>query len=129
LCKERTRVQLGAVPSSPRRYRFFVWFLATVASPARSAGPETRRAAAVTYGCGMIVITLFLTDVTSLAVRVLRPENMAAAPELATGTLHDLPVLVAKSERVPKGGSLIRDRLLHCTDRPVLVAVSCVRDH
>ena len=52
----------------------------------------TRRAGAVAYGCGLIFVTLFLADVTSLAVGALRPDNMAAAPELAAA-LRDFEFL------------------------------------
>ena len=86
LDRERTRIQVGcafAAASMP----FLVWFLATVASLTRTGAPGTRRAGAVAYGCGLIYIALFLADVTSLAVGALRPENMAAAPELAVALI------------------------------------------
>ena len=63
---------------------FFIWWLATIASLTRAGGPGTRRAGAVAYGCGIVAVTLFLADTTALAVGTLRPENMAASPELAT---------------------------------------------
>jgi len=62
---------------------FMVWFLATVASLSRAGGPGTRRAGSIAYGCGFIYVALFLVDNTALAVSALRPENLAAAPELA----------------------------------------------
>jgi hypothetical protein len=77
-----TRIQVGAAIHaawSP----LFVWFLATVASLAREAGPAARRAGSVAFGCGLAFLALFLTDVTALAVSALRPENMLAEPELA----------------------------------------------
>jgi hypothetical protein len=83
-----TRIQVGSAIHAAWT-PLFVWFLATVASLTRAGGPGTRRAGAVAYGCGLIFIALFLTDVTALAVGALRPENMAAAPELAVA-LHDI---------------------------------------
>lgn len=79
---KRTQIQVASAinaASAP----FLVWFLATVASLSRTGVPGARRAGAVAFGCGVIFIALFLADVTSLAVGALRPENMAAAPELA----------------------------------------------
>ncbi len=63
---------------------FFIWFFATVASLTRAGGPGTRRAGTVAYGCGVVAVGLFLADVTALSLGALRPENMAASPELAT---------------------------------------------
>jgi hypothetical protein len=79
----RTRIQVGValdVAATP----FLVWFLATVASSARAGGPAARRAGTIALGCGLVFVSLFLADVTSLAVGALRPENMAADPELAS---------------------------------------------
>ncbi len=59
-----------------------------MASLTRAGRPETRRAGAVAYGCGLTFLALFLADVASLAVGTLRPESMARAPELAAA-LHD----------------------------------------
>jgi hypothetical protein len=87
LDQERTRIQVGSAIHAAWT-PLFVWFLATVASLARAGGSGARRAGAVAYGCGLIFIALFLADVTALAVSALRPDNMAAAPELATA-LHD----------------------------------------
>jgi hypothetical protein len=87
LDEERTRIQVGSAIHAAWA-PFFVWFLATVASLTRAGGPGTRRAGAVAFGCGVTFIALFLADVTALAVGALRPENMAAAPELAAA-LHD----------------------------------------
>lgn len=92
LDEERTRIQVGCAffgAATP----FLVWFLGTVASLARAAGPGARRAGLVAYGCGLIFIALFLADVTTLAVGALRPESMAAAPELAAA-LRDFEFLV-----------------------------------
>jgi hypothetical protein len=79
----RTRIQIGSAIHAAWA-PLFVWFLATVASLTRTGGSGTRRAGAVAFGCGLVFLTLFLADVTSLAVSALRPENMAAAPELAS---------------------------------------------
>jgi uncharacterized membrane protein len=83
--ENRTRIQVHCALialSAP----FWVWFLATVASPAGRAG-------AVAFGCGLTFLTLFLVDVTTLAVGALRPENMTASPELAV-TLRDVEFLL-----------------------------------
>jgi hypothetical protein len=87
LGENRTRIQVGSAIHAAWA-PLFVWFLATVASLTRAGGPETRRAGAVAYGCGVTFLALFLADVSSLAVGALRPENMAAAPDLAAA-LHD----------------------------------------
>ena len=84
--EERTQLQIGSAffaASAP----FLIWFLATVASLARAGGPRSARAGAVAFGCGASALTLFLADVAALAVGALRPENMAAAPELAAALL------------------------------------------
>jgi hypothetical protein len=85
---ERTRIQVGSAIHAAWA-PLFVWFLATVASLARAGGPGTRRTGAIAFGCGVTFLALFLVDVTSIAVGALRPENMAAAPELAAA-LHDI---------------------------------------
>ena len=77
--EHRTRIQVGCAVLAALA-PFLVWFLATIASLTRSDPPGARRAAAVAYGCGLIFVTLFLADVTALAVGALRPENMLAAP-------------------------------------------------
>jgi len=87
LREKRTQIQVGSAIQASWA-PLFVWFLATVASLGRAAGPGARRAGAVAFGCGLAFIALFLADVTSLAVAALRPENMAAAPQLAAA-LHD----------------------------------------
>ena len=79
--RTRTHVSTGFIAAS---VPFFIWWLATIASLARAGGPGTRRAGLVAYGCGIVAVTLFLADVTALSVGTLRPENMAASPELAT---------------------------------------------
>jgi hypothetical protein len=78
----RTRIQLGCAILAAWT-PLFVCFLATVASLASRHGPGARRAAAVAFGCGLVFVALFLADVTALAVGALRPESMAAEPELA----------------------------------------------
>jgi hypothetical protein len=91
LDEERTEIQVGSAflaAAAP----FLVWFLATVTSLTRAGGPGSRRAGAVAYGCGLAFIALFLADVTALAVSALRPEDMAAAPELAVA-LRDFELL------------------------------------
>jgi hypothetical protein len=80
--ENRTRIQLGCAILAAWT-PLFVWFLVTVASLAGEAGPGARRAATVAFGCGLVFIALFLVDVTALAVSALRPDNMAADPELA----------------------------------------------
>ena len=42
-----------------------------------------RQAGLWLFGCGLAFITLFLADLTALAVSALRPGNAAAAPEVA----------------------------------------------
>jgi hypothetical protein len=53
-------------------------------------------AAGVAFGCGLVFTALFLVDVTALAVSALRPENMAADPELAVA-LRDFELLAMGS--------------------------------
>jgi hypothetical protein len=89
--ENRTRIQVACALNAAMA-PFLVWFLATVASLTRAGGPGTQRAGTVAYGCGLIFIALFLADVTALAVGALRPESMAAAPELAAA-LHDFEFL------------------------------------
>jgi hypothetical protein len=79
LAKNQTRVQLACVLfalAGP----FLVWFLAAVASLAREAGAA--RTGAVAFGCGLMFVTLFLADVTALAVAALRPDDPALAVAL-----------------------------------------------
>jgi hypothetical protein len=79
---KRTEIQVGCALialSAP----LWIWFLATVASLARSGGRGAELAGTVAFGCGLVFLALFLADVTTLAVGALRPENMAADPELA----------------------------------------------
>jgi Domain of unknown function (DUF4386) len=102
--QHRTRIQLGCALVAAWT-PLFVWFLVTVASLANDAGPGARRAAAVAFGCGLLFAALFLVDVTALAVSALRPENMAADPELALA-LHDFEWLAMGSASFATTGVL-----------------------
>jgi hypothetical protein len=102
--ENRTRIQLGCALVAAWT-PLFVWFLVTVASVAGDAGPGARRAAAVAFGCGLLFAALFLVDVTALAVSALRPENMAADPELAVA-LHDFEWLAMGSASFAMTGVL-----------------------
>jgi hypothetical protein len=115
LDEERTRIQVGSAVHALWA-PLFVWFLATVASLARAGGPGTRRAGAVAYGCGLVFLTLFLADVTSLAVGALRPGNMAEAPELATA-LHDFSWLAQGMAAFLGSGVLAAFAVLALRDR------------
>lgn len=93
--EERTRIQLSAAlfaAATP----FLIWFLATVG----------REAAPVAFGCGLVFVALFLVDVTTLAVGSLRPENMAANPELAIA-LRDLEWLLMGTAAFPAAAMLL----------------------
>ena len=99
------RIQLGAAIEALWA-PLFVWFLATVASVARATGPPgARRAGTIALACGSIFLGLFLVDVTALAVAALRPENMAAAPELAAA-LRDASWL-AQGMAAPLGSAVL----------------------
>jgi hypothetical protein len=102
--ENRTRIQLGCAILAAWT-PLFVWFLATVASLAGDAGSGARRAAAVAFGCGIVFTALFLVDVTALAVSALRPENMAADPELAVA-LRDFEWLAMGSASFVMAGVL-----------------------
>jgi hypothetical protein len=80
--ENRTRIQVSSALDAAAA-PFLIWFLATVASLARAGGPGARRAGAAAYGLGVTYIGLFLADVTAQAVAALRPDCMAAAPEVA----------------------------------------------
>ena len=93
--EDRTRIHAGVallVLAGP----FLVCFLATVASIARAAGDAARRAGLVAFGCGLAFLTLFLADVTTIAVGALRPDNMRDAPEVAVA-LQDYEFLLMGS--------------------------------
>lgn len=102
--ENRTRIQLGCAILAAWT-PLFVWFLATVASLAGEPGSGARRAAAVAFGCGLVFTALFLVDVTTLAVSALRPENMAADPELAVA-LRDFEWLAMGSASFVMAGVL-----------------------
>jgi hypothetical protein len=113
LARDRTQIQVGCALyalSMP----FLVWFLATVSTLAREAGASARFA----YGCGLIFVALFLADVTSLAVGALRPENMAAAPELAAA-LRDLEFLLMGMVAFTAAGVLAGFAVLAIRDKAV----------
>lgn len=117
LDQERTRIQVGSAflaAVAP----FFVWFLATVASLTRAGGPGAQRAGTVANGCGVIFIALFLADVTSLAVGALRPENMAAAPELAVA-LRDFEFLAMGMAAFAAAGVLAAFAVLALRDKAI----------
>jgi hypothetical protein len=102
--ENRTRIQPGCAILAAWT-PLFVWFLATVASLAGEAGSGARRAAVVAFGCGLLFTGLFLVDVTALAVSALRPENMAADPELAVA-LRDFEWLAMGSASFVMAGVL-----------------------
>jgi hypothetical protein len=117
LAKDRTRTQVGCAflaLGAP----FLVWFLATVASLTRTGGPGTRRAGSLAYGCGVIFVTLFLADVTTLAVAALRPENMTASPELATA-LRDFEFLAMGMAAFVVAGTLAAFAVLVLRDHAI----------
>jgi hypothetical protein len=90
--RDQEAIQLG-VAITAAMAPFFAWFLATVASLARAGGPGARRAGTFAFASGSVVVGLFLADLGSLAIGALRPESMAAAPELAA-TLRDVSWLL-----------------------------------
>lgn len=113
--EERTRIQAGSAIHAAWA-PLFVWFLATVASLTRAGTPRTRRAGMVAFGCGLTFLALFLVDVTALAVAALRPENMAAAPELAA-SLHDVSWLAMGMAAFLLSGLLTAFSVLAIRDR------------
>lgn len=117
LDEDRTRIQVGSAIHAAWT-PLFVWFLATVASLTRPGGAGTRRAGAVAYGCGLVFITLFLVDVTAVAVAALRPQNMAAAPEVATA-LHDFSWLAMGMASFMAVGVLAAFAVLALRDKAV----------
>jgi hypothetical protein len=114
---ERTRIQVGSAIHAAWA-PLFVWFLATVASLARAGGPGARRAGAVAFGCGLAFLALFLADVTSVAVAALRPENMAAEPELAVA-LHDFSWLAMGMAAFLVSGTLASFAVLALRDKAI----------
>lgn len=98
--EEQTRIQLACALYALMA-PLLIWFLATVLALARESGEGARRSAQV----GLAFITLFLADVTALAVSALRPENMAASPELASA-LRDFEWL-AMGMAAPMGAGML----------------------
>jgi hypothetical protein len=117
LDENRTRIQVGSAIHAAWA-PLFVWFLSTVASLTRAGGPGTRRAGTFAYGCGLAFLVLFLVDVTSLAVGALRPENMAAAPELAAA-LHDVSWLAMGMAAFLASGVLAAFAVLALRDKAI----------
>lgn len=117
LGEDSTRIQLGAAVHAAWA-PLFLWFLATVHSLAHEHGPAARRAAAVALACGAAFLVLFLVDVTALAVGALRPENMAADPELATA-LHDVSWLAMGMAAPLVSGMLVAFAVLSLRDGAV----------
>jgi hypothetical protein len=118
LAEERTRVQVSGVLFAAMA-PFFVWWLVTVGSLARGERrPAAGRAAAVAQGCGLIFLTMFLVDVTALEVAALRPENMAANPELAVA-LTDFELLLMGMASLAVVGMLVAFAILTLRDRAV----------
>jgi hypothetical protein len=83
---ERTRIQI-AVGLSAAAAPFFICFLATVGSLTAEGGRAVRQAGLWLFGCGLGFIVLFLADLTALAVSAMRPQTMAASPEVALALL------------------------------------------
>lgn len=117
LGEDSARIQLGAAVHAAWA-PLFLWFLATVHSLAHEQGPAARRAAAVAFACGTAFLVLFLVDVTALAVGALRPENMAADPELATA-LHDVSWLAMGMAAPLVSGMLVAFAVLSLRDAAV----------
>jgi hypothetical protein len=115
--EERTRIQVGSAIHAAWT-PLFVWFLATVASLTRAGGPGARRAGAFAFGCGLVFIALFLADVAALAVGALRPESMAAAPELAAA-LHDFSWLAMGMAAFLVSGTLVAFAVLALRDKAI----------
>jgi hypothetical protein len=117
LREHRTRIQVGSAIHAAWA-PLFVWFLATVASLTRAGGAATRRAGAVAFGCGLAFLALFLADVGALAVAALRPESMAAAPEVATA-LHDFSWLAMGMAAFLVSGVLAAFAVLALRDKAI----------
>jgi len=79
---ERTQIQIGAALGAAA-VPFFICFLAAVVSLTGGGSRAVRQTGLWLFGCGLSFITLFLADLTTLAVNALRPGNAAAAPEVA----------------------------------------------
>lgn len=83
---ERTQIQIGTALIAAG-VPFFICFLATVASLTGGGSRAVRQAGFWLFGCGLAFSTLFLADLTALAVSAMRPDNVAAAPEIAVALL------------------------------------------
>jgi hypothetical protein len=105
LADNRTRIQVG-VALDAASIPFLVWFLATVLSLVSGAGQGPRRSATTAFGCGLVFIALFGADVTALAVSAMRPENLAADPQLAVA-LHDFEWLAMGVAAFPASAMLV----------------------
>lgn len=88
---DRTRIQVACALFAAAS-ALLVWFVATVATLSRAAGARARQAGTAVYGFGLVFVAVFLVDVTALSVAALRPENLAAVPELAV-LLRDVELL------------------------------------
>jgi hypothetical protein len=115
LDESRTQIQVGAAIHALWA-PLFVWFLATIASLARAGPLRARRAGAVAFGCGLLLLALFLVDVTALAVGALRPASMTADPELAQA-LHDVSWLAMGMAAFLASGMLTAAAVLALRDR------------
>jgi hypothetical protein len=103
--EDRTRIHVSSaflVASVP----YFLWFLATVTSLTRAGSAGARRTASWAFSCGIVTVTVFLTDVAAVTVAALRPENMAASPELAQA-LHDYSWLAAAASSLTFAGVFV----------------------
>ena len=95
VAEHETEIRVGvaafvlAVPS-------LLWFLATPLASLRDGSAQARRLALVAFACGLGFLTLFLADVTTMAVAALRPEALAAHPDRAV-LLRDLELLLMGS--------------------------------
>lgn len=113
--ERQTRIQVACALNAVSGL-MLVWFLATVAS--LTAAPGARRASVAAFGCGLVFVALFLVDNTALAVGALRPENMAADPELASA-LHDLEWLTQGMAAPLGAGMLAAYALLALREREI----------
>lgn len=86
--ENRTRIQIGCALSALAG-PFLVAFLAGILALSRQAAPGAQPAALTAFGCGLAFVTLYLADVSALAVAALRPEVLISEPALAS-VLRDL---------------------------------------
>jgi len=78
----RSKIQVGAALNAAA-VPFFICFLATVASLTGVGGRAVRQTGLWLFGSGLAFLTLFLADLTALAVSAMRPDDLASAPEVA----------------------------------------------